>query len=313
MAVAVVSWNTRELLDRCLVALRPAAEAGLAEVWVVDNLSTDGSPGLVRERHPWARLVEPGENLGYGRAVNLVAGRTRAPWLAASNADVALRPGALERLLAAGEADPGAGVVAPRLVLPDGTTQHSVWAFPTVPVTAAENAGARVLGRALAERLDLRGAWDPDRGGRVPWAIGAFLLVRREAWDAVGGFDPELWMSAEDLDLGWRLRERGWATRYEPEAVADHEESAATGAVWGDDLPLHWQRCAYAWMLRRRGRARTATVGLLNMAGAGGRLAVYGALTPLRPHLRGRLRPLARWTLVHAYGLAPRRVLARYR
>ena len=313
VAVAVVSWNTRELLDRCLRALRPDADAGRAEVWVVDNASSDGSAAMVRERHGWARLVEPGENLGYGRAVNLVAERTASPWLAASNADVALRPGALARLVAAGDADPAAGAVAPRLVLPDGTTQHSVWAFPTVPITAAENVGSRLLGRALSERLDLRGAWDPDRAGRVPWAIGAFLLVRRTAWDEVGGFDAGQWMSAEDLDLGWRLREAGWATRYEPAAVADHEESAATATVWGDDLPLHWQRCAYAWMLRRRGRARTATVGVLNMAGAGGRLAAYAALSPLRPHLRGRLRPLAKWTAVHAYGLAPRRVLARYR
>ncbi|MDQ3741613.1 MAG: glycosyltransferase family 2 protein [Actinomycetota bacterium] len=313
VVVAVVSWNTRELLDRCLASLRPDAEAGRAEVWVVDNASTDGSPDLVRERHPWVTLVEPGENLGYGRAVNLVAERTSSPWFAPSNADVALRPGALERLLAAGEADRGAGIVAPRLILPDGSTQHSVWAFPTVPTTAAENAGTRLLGQRIGRRLSLRGAWDPERAGRVPWAVGAFLLARRAAWEEVGGFDAEQWMSAEDLDLGWRMHLAGWATRYEPAAVVDHEENAATGKVWGDDLPLHWQKCAYAWMLRRRGRARTATVGVLNIGGAGVRLAAYAALSPVRPHLRGRLRPLAKWTLVHAYGLAPRRVLAKYR
>ena len=313
MVVAVVSWNTRDLLDRCLRALRPSVDAGLAEVWVVDNASADGSPGLVRERHPWARLVEPGENLGYGRAVNLVASRTASPWLAASNADVALRPGALERLVTAGAADPRAGVVAPRLVLPDGSTQQTVWGLPTVPMTVAQNAGGRVLGRRLGARLALRGAWDPARGRRVPWAVGAFLLVRRTAWDEVGGFDPELWLSAEDLDLGWRMHRAGWATRYEPAAVADHELSAASGAVWGDDLPFHWQRCAYAWMLRRRGRARTAAIGALNVAGAGVRLAAYAALSPVKPHLRGRLRPQAKWTLVHAYGLAPKRVLAKYR
>ena len=56
----------------------------------------------------------------------------------------------------------------------------------------------------------------------------AFLLVRREAWDAIGGFDEGQWMYAEDLDLGWKLRERGWATRYEPRALVDHESAAAT-------------------------------------------------------------------------------------
>jgi N-acetylglucosaminyl-diphospho-decaprenol L-rhamnosyltransferase len=311
VVVAVVSWNTRDLLDRCLRSLEGSADGGAAEVWVVDNGSTDGSVELVREHHPWVHLVESGENLGYGRAVNLVAARTSSPWFALSNSDVALREGALEALLAAGDADPGAGVVAPRLVLPGGDTQQSVWAFPTLAATVVQNAGPRLAGARLADRLALKGAWNPDRARRVPWAVGAFLLVRRNAWDRIGGFDPGQWMSAEDLDLGWRMREAGWATRYEPRAVVDHDESAATGQVWGDDLALHWQKCAYAWMLRRRGRPATAAVGILNFLGAGGRYA----LGLLRSGFRTdpALRALGRWALVQLYALAPRRTLERYR
>lgn len=311
VVVAVVSWNTHDLLDRCLRSLAASVEAGTAEVWVVDNASTDGSAAMVRERHPWAHVVASEENLGYGRAVNLVAERTASDWLAPSNADVALCPGALERLLAAGEADPGAGVVAPRLLLPDGSTQHSIWGFPTLATTIVQNLGPRLAPRRLAERHAIRGGWDPDRAGRVPWAVGAFLLARRSAWEQTGGFDPGQWMSAEDLELGWRMREAGWATRYEPAAVVSHEESAATGEVWGTDLPLHWQRCAYAWMVRRRGRAVTVAVGLINLGGSGARYAVYLVRAGFRPDQR--LRALGRWTLVHRYAFAPRRVLARYR
>jgi GT2 family glycosyltransferase len=311
IVVAVVSWNTRELLDRCLRSLEPSAASGLADVWVVDNESSDGSPDMVRERHPWVRLVESGSNLGYGRAINLVAERTGSPWLAISNADVALHAGALERLLDAGEADPGAGVVAPRLVLPDGSTQHSVWGFPTVATTTVQNLGPRLAPRDLAERMAIRGGWNPDRGGRVPWAVGAFLLIRRSAWDQIGGFDSGQWMSAEDLDLGWRMHEAGWATRYVPEAVVDHEESAATGSVWGEDLPLHWQRCAYAWMVRRRGRPRTVAVAAINFLGSGARYVLF--LIRARFRQDDGLRALGRWTLVHAYAFASRRTLARYR
>ena len=311
VVVAVVSWNTRELLDRCLRSLEAPARGGLAEVWVVDNASSDGSPDMVRERHPWVNLIAREDNLGYGRAANLVGERTASPWLAVSNADIALRPGALERLIAAGEADPRAGLVAPRLLLPDGSTQHSVWGFPTVTTTVVQNLGPRLAPRGVAQRLALRGAWDPDREGRVPWAVGAFLLARRSAWEAVGGFDPALWMSAEDLDLGWRMRRAGWATRYVPSAEALHDESAATSTVWGADLPLHWQRCAYAWMARRMGRGRTALVGLLNLGGSGARYLVLLARAGLRPD--DGLRALGRWTLVHAYAFAPNRVLARYR
>jgi GT2 family glycosyltransferase len=313
--VAVVSWNTRTLLDRCLRSLEPSASAGIADVWVVDNGSADGSTELVREHHPWVHLIASDQNLGYGRAINAVAARTRSTWLAVSNADVALRNGALNRLIAAGEADPGAGIVAPRLLLPDGTTQHSVWAFPTVAAAALQSFAVYRLVPGLGDRLALRGYWDAERARRVPWAVGAFLLVRREAWEEIGGFDPHQWMSAEDLDFGWRMHVAGWATRYEPRAVVDHHESAATGQVWGDEVHLHWQRCFYAWMLRRRGRVRTVCVGLINFAGSGLRWLVVAARARRRHDRTGAegRRGLARWTLGHAYALAPRRTLARYR
>ncbi len=311
LTIAVVSWNTRDLLDRCLSSLAPYVETGRIQVWVVDNASSDGSVEMVRQRHPWVRLLALDENLGYGRAVNLVAAQTSSPWFAFANADVAVEPGALERLLAAGRADPRAGVIAPRLVLPNGETQHLAWPFPTLGATVAQNLGPRVLPAALADRLALYGGWNPERPRRIPWAVGAFLLVRREAWDEVGGFDAEQWMSAEDLDLGWRMRAAGWATRYEPSAIVHHDESSATRGVWGDHLPIHWQRCAYAWMVRRRGRLPTVAVGLVNLVGSALRLALWTTLTGFRSG--ERVVWFRRWTLVHLYAFAPRRTLARYR
>jgi GT2 family glycosyltransferase len=118
-------------------------------------------------------------------------------------------------------------------------------------------------------------------------------------------------MSAEDLDLGWRMRQAGWATRHEPRAVVDHDESSATKQVWGSDLAIHWQRCAYSWMLRSMGRPRTASVGVLNFAGSGIRYLLHLARAGFTHD--DALRARARWVLVHAYALAPRRVLSRYR
>jgi len=314
VTVAVISWNTRALLDRCLRSLEPAANVGAASVWVVDNASTDGSAELVRAHHPWVQLIASAQNLGYGAAVNLVAERSSSPWLALANADVAVRHDALAHLLAAGEADAEAGIVAPRLILPDGTTQHSVWAFPTVSASVTQSFAIYRLLPGLGERLALRGHWDPDRPRRVPWAVGAFLLVRRAAWDEAGGFDPHQWMSAEDLDLGWRMREAGWATRYEPRAVVDHEESAATGQVWGDEVHLHWQRCFYSWSLRRLGRPYTVAVGAINFAGSALRWLVFTSIARLRPDpWLQRRRGLGRWTLGHLYAFASARTLARYR
>ena len=160
VAVAVVSWELRDLLARTLESLKPDADAGLIEVWVVDNASADGSADMVREHFPWVSLIASEENLGYGAAVNLVADRTDTDWIAPANEDIEVRPGAIERLLEVGGDHPRAGLVAPRLELPDGSTQHSVHPFPTVWLTTLYNLGLHRLSRRLADRLCLEGYWD---------------------------------------------------------------------------------------------------------------------------------------------------------
>src|SRR3954447_6661957 len=305
VTIAIVSWNTRDLLARCLDSLAPEVERGVADVWVVDNASTDGSPDLVRERYDGVHLIASEENLGFGRAINLVARETASEWIATANADIALRDGALDMLLEAGERDPGAGAIAPRLVLPNGQTQHSVFAFPTIFFSLILAVGAFRLSPAVADRLAFPGHWNKERARRVPWAVAAFLLFRRRAWDDAGGFDERQWMYAEDLDLGWRLREAGGATRYEPRAVVDHHHAAATTQLWGEELAPHWQRSTYGFIARRRGTAYARAVAFLNVIGAilrWARLAVRSAKEPELTELR---KAHARWVLVHAKALNP--------
>jgi GT2 family glycosyltransferase len=308
VVVVVVSWNTRDLLARALDSLRADTAAGRAEVWVVDNASSDGSPELVRDEYPWARLIASTENLGYGPAVNLVAARTDTPWIAAANADVALAPGALAALLAAGAADPRCGALAPRLLAPDGSTQHSVHAFPTPSTTLVFNLGLWRLVAGCGERLCLHGEWDPARARTVDWAHGAFLLVRRAAWKEIGGFDRDQWLYAEDLDICWRLDRAGWTTRYEPHATAEHAISAATrAAAWGTEREVRAQGSAYAWMARRQGRRAARFCAAVNVGGAVCRwapLAVAARRDPGRyADARDRHRGYVR---MHATGLRRR-------
>ena len=293
VAVAVVSWNTRDLLRDCLRSLDGEP---LAEVWVVDNASTDGSAEMVRSEFPSVRLLALESNAGFGPAVNRVAAATSTPFIAPANADIALRPGALGALLDAADRHPRAGILAPRLELASGETQHSVYAFPTVPFTALFNIGFH---RRFGDRLCLEGHWDPSRERDVDWAIGAFLLVRREAWDAAGGFDEGQWMYAEDLDLAWRVARAGYATHYVPMARVLHHASAATTQAWGDERTLRWLRSTYAWMLRRRGPLRTRTTAAINVAGA---------------YARARSPYFRMWAGLHRRaGFAPRRELERHR
>lgn len=307
VSVAVVSWNTRELLAACLESLHPDFDAGTASVWVVDNGSTDGSAEMVERRFPWVRLVASDENRGFGAAVNLIAERVDDPWIAAANADIALRPGALETLLRTGEADARAGAIAPRLVMPSGETQHSVHPFPSLRLGLAFNLGAARVIPGLGDRLGLEGYWDASRSRRVDWAHGAFLLVRRQAFRRVGGFNPAQWMYAEDLDLCWRLRQAGWLTLYEPAAVVQHEVSAATRQAFAEERDRRHIAAAYRWMAERQGRAAATAYAVVNWLGSAVR---WLALTPLahaKPEVyaarRARLR---RYAGFHWRGLGAR-------
>jgi N-acetylglucosaminyl-diphospho-decaprenol L-rhamnosyltransferase len=304
VAVAVVSTNLRELLAATLRSLEPEARAGRAEVWVVDTASSDGSPEMVREEFPWVSLIASEENLGYGPAINRVVERTESEWIAPANEDIELEPGALERMLACAGEHPQAAVIAPRLVLPDGTAQHSVHAFPTVVRTALWASGIEHLSPRLAERLCAFGAWDPDRAREVPWAIATFLLVRRSAFEAVGGFEDAHWMHAEDLDLSWRLARAGWRTRYEPAAIVHHVGSAATKQAFGEELEPRWWAATYRFLAERRGLAVAWTVAALNLLGALVRMPFAGR------ERRGRLRT---WARIHRQGLRSRRSLMAFR
>lgn len=304
VTVAVVSWNTRDLLDACLGALRGDHEAGRAAVVVVDNGSTDGSPALVRDAHPWVRLLERPDNPGFGTAANAALAGAPSPFVAVANADTAVAPSALRALLDAAREHPRAGVLAPQLRTPDGPTQHSVHPFPSLAQVAAVDLGLARVAPGLRRRLALEGAWDPAAGRDVDWAHGAFLLLPTGVWRTVGGFDETLWMYAEDLDLCWRVHRAGHTTRYVPEAVVTHHVAAATAQAWGEERQARSQQAAYRWMRGHLGRPRTLAIGGLATAGGLGRTAVLGAATRLAPARYGWRRDRARGSAAgHRAGL----------
>jgi N-acetylglucosaminyl-diphospho-decaprenol L-rhamnosyltransferase len=302
VTIAVVSWNTRELLLRCLASLRDEVQDGRARVVVIDNGSADGSAPAARDQAPWADVIALDANPGFGAAVNRVAAASRTPWLMAANADVTLRPGALPALLAAGR-DARVGAVAPKLVLPNGAVQQSVGPLPSPAQAFALAIGAHRLWPAVGERLCLDGAWDPDRARDVPWAVGAVLLLRRSAFDAVGGFDERQWMYAEDLDLGWRLHDAGWVTRYAPDAVADHVSGAATAIAFGRQRRMRFMRETYRVIERRRGVGTARATAAINVLGAAARLAWMAPLAVMSGRWRPPARDVLGWLLAHRQGL----------
>jgi len=213
LAFIIVSYNTRELLDACLASIHRHT-AGLAfEVIVVDNASGDGSAAMVREKYPAVTLVESPENLGFGRANNLGFARSRAPFVMLFNSDALLLEDTGAALVRFLQKHPRAGIAGPDVILMDGTRQPKTRGMlPTARVMMNQNL---LLCRLFPRARFFAGLYveaDWGREARVGWVSGVCMAVRREAYAQSGGFDPAIFMYAEDVDLCRRCAALGWET-----------------------------------------------------------------------------------------------------
>jgi GT2 family glycosyltransferase len=258
ISVVMVSWNTAQRLSHAIDAVRSAAEGLDVEIIVVDNGSTDGTRTLLAEKFPDVLTVQHEENLGFARGCNAGARLATGRALLFLNSDCEVAPGALGRMLAALDAAPALGAVLPRLTNPDGTLQPSVHdRLPTPWSLLGEACFLGSLRYAIYRHPEV-GEWlRPGTRARhartrdVAWGGAACLLVRREAWVAVGGFDERFFMYCEDVDFCARLTEAGWRIRFVAEASAVH--------YWGASA-AHRPRAALIapWLSRLRYHAKHA-------------------------------------------------------
>ncbi len=227
VAAVVVNYESGPALARCVTDL---AADGLGELVVVDNGSSDGSLHAAVSAVPGLGVVSPGRNLGYGAAVNRGVAASRAPLVLVCNPDLEVPPGAVDELVAALDADPDRALVGPLIRTPEGGRYPSARQFPSM----VDAAGHALLGlfapdnrftRAY-QRSELDSAADGVRG--ADWVSGACFLVRRTAFEAVGGFDESYFMYAEDVDLCWRLGRAGRSVAYVPSAEVTHLQGRST-------------------------------------------------------------------------------------
>jgi GT2 family glycosyltransferase len=228
VAIVIVSYNTRDLLERCLRSVE-AQEGVEVRTIVVDNASTDGSVELVRDQFPEVELIELQANAGFGAANNVAFERCHSDFVLLLNSDAFLDQGALRQLVAVARQHPGAAVIGPRIHNPDGTLQRSAWPFPQAARLMLEALGLHRPLRRLGILDDL-GTWKHDAERTVDFLIGACLLVRADALAEVGGFDERFWLYGEEADLQRRLTARGWDVVFTPAATATHLGAASSTA-----------------------------------------------------------------------------------
>lgn len=224
--VVVVNHNTRDDLLACLASLR---ESGARRVVVADAGSRDGSLAAATRQFPEVHdLALP--NLGFGRTANAGVAETDAPVVVVANADTRFPAGsvtALAEQVVGGAGD--VGCLGPLVRFPDGRIQMSARAFPSL----GDALGHAVLGMWKPDNRWTRRYrltdWDHASDRDVDWVSGCCLALRREAFDAVGGFDPAYFMFVEDVDLCWRLKVRGWRVRFTAAVEVTHAIGGSVG------------------------------------------------------------------------------------
>ena len=261
VSALVVNHNAGDWLRPCLESLQAIAEVwrpGLDAV-VVDNASVDGSVAAVREFESAAspalpvRLIEAGRNLGFGAGCNLAAAKSAGRHLLLLNPDAWIDEDSLRRLVEALESDERLAVAAPSLHYPDGSPQF-VWAPPVgVMGEAVQRFRNRFEGTGWNHRT-LPRLLKPFVG--PGWFTAACLLVRRSAFEEVGGFDEGFFLYFEDADLGLRLHRAGYGQRQVAGARGWHVRGAATGGDRDRGLTPTVERFYRASQLRYYDRHR---------------------------------------------------------
>jgi N-acetylglucosaminyl-diphospho-decaprenol L-rhamnosyltransferase len=269
VSVVVVTHNARNHVEPGLSAL---AE-GSHELIVVDNASKDGTPEFVRETFPTARLIELPDNIGFGAASNVGMEAASGRYFLLVNSDAWPQRDAVEQLVAFAEANPKVGVAGPRLRGSDGRVQKSVRGFPTLWRLATEYFFLRKVAPRSRLLNDFYGAgFDYNSRRAADFLMGAVLLLRREAVDEVGGFDPAFFMFSEEVDLCYRMRAAGWTVEFTPDAEFLHLGGASTTPVWDrmfrEQLSGHLRFLAKHRGPKQAERARRLLVVALRLRGA---------------------------------------------
>lgn len=234
LSVVIVNWNTRQLLEKCLSTLAENVCSWPLEVLVVDNASDDSSAEMVRAKFPQFVCIESGGNLGYAAGNNLGIKNSTGEYILTLNSDTELAPNVLESAVNELESRPKYGALGVKQIGLDGNIQHSIRGFPTLKGIFGDVTG---LGKKNA-------AWDTYRQTQFDYnkpqdadqPMGTFLLLRRKALDDISQtkgepFDLNFPIFFNEVDLLYRMREKGWKCHYAANIEILHHGGESTKQV----------------------------------------------------------------------------------
>lgn len=223
VAVVIVNYQSYEDLQDCLASLGPPDPA--VTIVIVDHASRRDAADEIERTFPHAHLLRQQSNEGFAAGVNRGARESTTPYVLLLNPDCVAGPDTCRRLAAWMEAHPRVGVAGPRILNSDGSVQPSARRFPDLTTGIAGRSSwlTRVFPRNPLSRRNLAPSQARSDAPRVvDWVSGAVMIIRRDAFEAVGGFDTGFFLYWEDADFCRRLEDAGWQTMYVPELTVRH-------------------------------------------------------------------------------------------
>ncbi|SDD21142.1 glycosyltransferase family 2 protein [Actinokineospora iranica] len=274
LAVVTVTYSPGETLERFLTTLAKATDRPV-HVILADNGSTDGAPEAAAAACDNVELVRTGGNLGYGSGANrgVAALDDSYGWIVIANPDLEWSPGSLDELLAATHRWPRGGAFGPLITEPNGRVYPSAREIPSL---------GKGIGHGLLGKIWPANPWTQSYKQSTTnitervagWLSGSCLLLRREAFDSVDGFDSRYFMYFEDVDLGERLTRTGWQNIYVPTAEVMHIQGVSTAKASTAMLTAHHDS-AYRYIADRHQGPHWAPVRAAVKAGLAIRLKLH--------------------------------------
>lgn len=278
LAVVIVTYSPGETLERCLDTMEKATTRPVTVV-LADNGSVDGAPEKAASRSN-VTLLHTGGNLGYGTAANRgVATLDKSiGWIVVANPDLEFGPGSLDVLMEAATRWPRGGAFGPLIREPSGDIYPSARLTPSL----GKGIGHAVVGTVWRDNPWTKAYKQSDTSvteREAGWLSGSCLLMRREAFDSVDGFDSRYFMYFEDVDLGDRLTKAGWLNVYVPSAEVVHIQGHSTARSSAKMLAVHHES-AYRYIADRHQGLKWAPVRAGIKAGLALRLKAENRKTP---------------------------------
>ncbi|MEN1989105.1 glycosyltransferase family 2 protein [Paenibacillus hubeiensis] len=229
VSIIIVNYNTRQLTLDCLASVYASHTSYQYEIVVIDNASHDGSVEAIRTAYPQVRMIANRDNTGFAVANNQGMKVARGRYILLLNSDTVVQPDTLEVMIGFMDRHPEMGASGCKVILPDGSLDKACKrGFPTPSASFYYAFG---LSRLFPDRPKFNqyqlGHLSPDDEYPIDCLVGAFMLVRREVVEQVGGLDETFFMYGEDVDWCYRIKEAGWGIYYYPRTYIVHYKGAS--------------------------------------------------------------------------------------